>query len=232
MRAHFAAILLGGLVASCATAPTPRSESQVEGYILGPDEGTKAFSHLVKVEPVRGARRLGLGTQRLRAGRSIPLHIHDGEDEVLYILRGRGIGVVGRVERPVVTGSMLYIPQGAWHGVSATEDTEIMWIVAPPKFASYLRESHEAVGASLSEATMREIAAKHEYADTPEFLRRLLAGSRWQLIDSPTYVIFDSSGLRAEVRGHSTAGILEIEGTMPDRLAFAALWTETPASPL
>ncbi len=222
---HFvlAAVLIA--VAACRTAPTP-APAQVDGYILSPEEGTKAFAHLIKVEPARGANRLGLGTQRLPAGRGIPLHIHDGEDEVLYVVSGRGVGVVGRVEREVVPGSLLYVPQGAWHGVRASEDVEILWVVSPPNFAQYLRESHDVGGASMSEARWKEIADKHQYADSREFLRRVLAGTRWIDADTQKGIRFDATGMRAA----GEAGELAIEGESPADLGFAATFRASPSA--
>jgi quercetin dioxygenase-like cupin family protein len=220
--AIFSTDTASGLAAAAATQP--------EGYILGPEEGTRAVSHLIKVEPARGASRLGLGTQRLRAGRSIPLHIHDGEDEVLYILSGRGVGVVGRIEREVETGSLLYVPQGAWHGVSAFEEMAILWVVSPPEFAAYLRESEEAGGAAMPEERWREIAAKHQYVDTPQFLQRLLAGTRWELAEPLTLVIFDDSGLSAEIRGAVGKGTLEIHDSLQGSLSFVGTWSEAGAA--
>ena len=52
----------------------------------------------------------------------------------------RGVGVVGNQQKEIVPGSMIYIPQGAWHGIRSIEEMKIIWIVSPPNFANYLRE--------------------------------------------------------------------------------------------
>lgn len=224
-RTVLAAILVS--LAACQTTTRP---AEVEGYILSPEEGTKALSHLIKVEPARGASRLGLGTQRLRAGRGIALHIHDGEDEVLYVVSGSGVGVVGRVEREVVAGSLLYVPRGAWHGVRASDDMEILWVVSPPKFASYLREWQDAGGLSISEARWKEIAEKHQYADAAEFLRRVLARTRWIDPISQTGITFDDSGMRAHVHHAAERGELAIEDESGADTGFIATLRQSPSA--
>jgi hypothetical protein len=37
------------------------------GHILGPEDGSKALSHLIKADPQLGSNRLGMGKQELRA---------------------------------------------------------------------------------------------------------------------------------------------------------------------
>ena len=85
-------LVLTGCVACplAASRPTPGGS---QGFILGPDEGDRVLNHLIKVDPARGSQRLGIGTQQLKAGRGIALHIHDGEDEVLFVISGHGVGV-------------------------------------------------------------------------------------------------------------------------------------------
>lgn len=215
-------------VFGCASVP-PEPQAVTSGYILSPDEGTRALAHLIKVEPNRGAHRLGLGTQRLRGGRGIPLHIHDGEDEVLYVVSGRGVGVVGAAEREVVAGSLLYVPQGAWHGIRAAEDMEIMWVVSPPNFARYLREWNDAGAQNVSEAKWQEIAEKHEYADGRAFLHRVLAGTQWRDTMSAALLVFDRKGTHATATGGAT---LEIQDESAPDLGFIALWRpDASASP-
>ena len=177
----FAWLLVVTLVpCACGGTPDSRTAGRVEGFILAPGEGDTVLSHLIKVDPGRGSQRLGVGTQRIHAGRAVALHIHDGEDEVLYIVSGRGIGVVGHVEQEVVTGSLIYVPQGAWHGLKAIEPIDLMWVVSPPNFARAQRERQAAGGASVSEARRQEIERKHQQSDSRTFLRLVLGSSEWQ----------------------------------------------------
>lgn len=78
-----------------------------------------------------------VATQRL-ATSGIPVHLHTFEDEILYVLRGRGSAVVGedRQEVPLEPGSVLYVPMGEWHGMrNADPDqrVEILVVTTPVK---------------------------------------------------------------------------------------------------
>lgn len=217
----------GTLITACTTArpatPPPAVGSR-EGFILEPSEGDSVPGHLIKVDPARGSQRLGIGRQQIPAGRSISLHIHDGEDEVLYIVSGRGIGVVGSLEREVVAGSVIYVPQGAWHGLRAFEPMEIMWIVSPPNFARSLRDLQDAGGQSSPESRREEIARSHQQSDSRAFLRRVLASSEW-LGDIPwERVTFGADGLSATYRSGSTRGVLKIRDERREDLSFIGVW--------
>ena len=181
------------------------------------------LTHLITVDPARGSQRLATGRQRIPAARSISLHIHDGEDEVLFIVSGRGIGVVGNVEREVVTGSVVYVPQGAWHGLKAVEPTEIIWVVSPPNFARMLREM-QAGGKGLSESRREDIARKHQQSDSRAFLRRVLANTEWLGDELWGRVIFRPDGLTAQYESASGSGVLEIRDERREDLGFIGGW--------
>ena len=119
---------------------------------------------------------------------------------MLYIVSGRGIGVVGNVEREVVPGSLIFVPQGAWHGLKAIEPIDLMWVVSPPNFARAQREFQKA-GASMSEARREEIARKHQQSDSGAFLRLVLGSSEWQGEEPWGPVAFGNDGLTASVPG-------------------------------
>ena len=78
------ALSLGLLTVCVSSSPSQSTNSSSypgKGYILGPEEGEKVLSHLMKVDPEMGSQRMALGKQRLRTGHGIPLHIHDAEDK-------------------------------------------------------------------------------------------------------------------------------------------------------
>jgi quercetin dioxygenase-like cupin family protein len=218
-----------GLLAACNPPPpsqsTTSSSHPGEGYILGPEEGEKVLSHRIKADPAIGSQRLAVGKQRLSAGRGIPLHVQDGEDEILYVASGRGIGVVGETEREVTPGSLIYVPQGAWHGVRCLEEMDIVWFVSPPNFARQLRELQAARGDSAAESKRAEIARKHQQRDGRAFLRAVLAGSKWRGQDPWRRVVFDMTGLEATFEDSSGArGTLQLRDSSADGLGFVGLW--------
>jgi quercetin dioxygenase-like cupin family protein len=228
LRTFFCVLVIPALVSACLSSSpaqsTGSSSYQGKGYILGPDEGEKVLSHLIKVDPETGSQRLALGRQRVGAGRGIALHIHDAEDEVLYVSRGRGIGVVGETTREVVPGSLIYVPQGAWHGIQSLEEMEILWIVSPPHFARHLREL-QAAGGDAPASKRDEIARKHQQGDGRAFLRAVLAGSKWRGQDPWGRVIFDMTGLQASFEDSAGArGTLQLRDSSADGLGFVGIW--------
>ena len=217
--------MLTTCVSSSRSQSTNASSSPGKGYILGPDEGEKVLSHLMKVDPEMGSPRLALGKQRLRTGRGIALHIHDAEDEALYVISGRGIGVVGEVEREVVPGSLIYVPQGAWHGIQCLEEMEVLWIVSPPNFARQVRDLQAAGGDSAPESKRDEIARKHQQSDGGAFLRAVLASSKWEGQDPWLHVVFDKTGLEATFEDSAGAGgTLQLRDSSADGLGFLGVW--------
>jgi hypothetical protein len=165
-----------------------------------------------------------MGRQQIPPGRSIALHIHDGEDEVLYVVSGRAIGVVGGAEREVIAGSVIYVPQGAWHGLKAIEPTEIIWIVSPPNFALLLREVQSAGGQSLPQPRRDEIARRHQQSDSSAFLRLALARSEWLGDERWGRVVFGGDGLTATYQTPSgRTGVLEIQDERQEDLGFSGV---------
>jgi mannose-6-phosphate isomerase-like protein (cupin superfamily) len=78
-----------------------------------------------------------VATQKLAAS-GIPVHKHTWEDEVLYIIKGRGFAVINEEQTPIPieTGSVLYIPIGAWHGLKnedPKEPMDVLLVTTPVK---------------------------------------------------------------------------------------------------
>ncbi len=144
-------------------------QARSEGYVLGPAEGEhlirNAGSILVKVDPRRGSKSMALGTQQVPIRAGIRVHQHHEADEVLFVLEGRGFGILGDKRIPVEKGSAIYVPRGAWHGVD-NPDSELLllWVVAPPGLEAFFREVGSKPGAPPKEFTLEQlndIARKH-----------------------------------------------------------------------
>ena len=143
--------------------------SEIQGYVLGPSEGEhlirNAGSIFIKVGPNRGSNNMALGTQQLPLGNGIRVHQHHEADEVLFVLEGRGFGILGNDRIPVEKGSAIYVPRGAWHGVE-NPDSELLllWVVAPPGLEAFFREVGSAPGAPPKDFTLEQlndVAQKH-----------------------------------------------------------------------
>ena len=47
----------------------------------------------------------------------IRVHLHQHEDEIIFIRMGTGVATLGDREVPVAAGATIYVPQGQWHGL-------------------------------------------------------------------------------------------------------------------
>jgi quercetin dioxygenase-like cupin family protein len=148
---------------------TQKGAAALGGYVLGPDEGEAITVPngrvVVKVDPRTGSTRFAVGTQLLTPGNGIALHLHEVEDEVLYLSDGARTVVVGDSTKAVVKGTTVFVPHGVWHGVMAAKDeAQVIWIVSPPGLESFFREVGSPPGAlpqTLTPERMAEIRRKH-----------------------------------------------------------------------
>ena len=70
-------------------------------------------------------------TSQTTAADGIPVHLHVSEDEILYIVSGKGSAIVGedRREVPVETGTVIYVPTGEWHGLRNADPSHRMEVL-------------------------------------------------------------------------------------------------------
>jgi len=140
--------------------------------ILAESEGDSIGNHYIKADPQTGSMRLGVGLQLLKGGHGISMHMHENEDEVLFIHSGSGVGIVGNERKSISTGTTLYIPQGTWHAIDLqNNEMKILWIASPPHFAEYLREisANISPGGKKSSKELNAIGRKHGYIDGDDF---------------------------------------------------------------
>ncbi|HEX5705366.1 MAG TPA: cupin domain-containing protein [Pyrinomonadaceae bacterium] len=139
------------------------------GYVLAASDGEvirrKGNTVTVKVDPKTGSPGMAMGTQALEPGVGIPVHMHEHEDEVLFIHGGRGVAVLGEKKKEVGQGDTVFIPHGVWHGVeSRGEAIDLLWIVTPPGLEGFFRETGVPPGAPpkvLTPAQLEDIGRKH-----------------------------------------------------------------------
>ena len=149
--------------------PPVASDRPRGGYVLSAGEGEvirrKGNVVTVKVDPKTGSPSMAMGTQGLDAGVGIPLHMHEHEDEVLFVHEGRGVAVIGAQKKEVGVGDTVFIPHGVWHGVeSRGEAIELLWVVTPPGLEGFFRETGAPAGAPprvLTPAQLEDIGRKH-----------------------------------------------------------------------
>lgn len=87
--------------------------------------------------------RMSMVTEDLPPGAEIRVHLHEREDEIIFIRTGRGIATLGDREVPVGPGATIYAPQGVWHGLRNTGDSTLGMsaVYSPPGFEQAFKDS-------------------------------------------------------------------------------------------
>jgi quercetin dioxygenase-like cupin family protein len=146
--------------------------SQTRGAMartLQPGEGELLYVGRTR-DPVRiklspeGEGRLAMITQDVAPGSVIPVHLHEKEDEIIFIQSGDGAATIGDERVALHSGSMLYVPQGTWHGGENTGGSVMKWVAiySPSGFEGYFR----AIGTKApGDAPPRRTAAEREALD-------------------------------------------------------------------
>ncbi len=125
-------------------------------YILAVDEGeslllgSRHAPLIIKVCPATGSPNLSAIMEHIAPGDGIPVHLHQSEDEIIFIYAGEGLQRLGETEYAVAAGSLVYIPRGTWHGLrnsATTGDLTIVAVFTPTGMEGYFR----AIGSKPSE---------------------------------------------------------------------------------
>lgn len=111
----------------------------------------------IKVSPAGGGR-LAMITQDVSPGTSIPVHLHEKEDEIIFIQSGTGEATLGDQRVTLAAGSTLFVPHGTWHSGRNTGSDTLRWIAiySPSGFEGYFRE----IGRPSPDAPPRPLSAE------------------------------------------------------------------------
>ncbi len=135
------------------------------GYLLGAGEGERLVFGEVTILVRASAETTGDAFtvfEEVPPMVDTPLHVHEHEDEVFYVLEGEHVYQVGDDEFRAGPGGMVFAPRGVPHAqrrVVAGEGRQLV-LTTPPGFEGFFRElaaAHEAgtlgpdVYASVSE---------------------------------------------------------------------------------
>ena len=70
---------------------------------------------------------------KLPKGQTIPEHVHEESDDILFPLEGKGkIVIEGAGEFPLTPGVLVRVPKNTKHKVTAEEDLLVFDVFAPP----------------------------------------------------------------------------------------------------
>ena len=109
----------------------------------------------IKVSPTGGGR-LAMITQDISPGTSIPVHLHEKEDEIIFIQSGTGEATLNDQRVELAAGSTLFVPQGTWHSGRNTGSDTLRWVAiySPSGFEGYFRE----IGRPSQDAAPRQLS--------------------------------------------------------------------------
>ncbi len=107
-----------------------------------PLAGGRALTIKVDSQQTPGVR-MSMVSEDLPPGAEIEVHLHEREDEIIFIRTGRGIATLGDREVPVAAGATIYAPQGVWHGLRNTGDSTLGMnaLYSPPGFEQAFKDS-------------------------------------------------------------------------------------------
>ncbi len=136
-------------------------------FILGPDEGEvyligeRQGKVTIKVDKQnKGVETMSLLTEDIVPGDGIPVHKHGGEEELIYIEKGKGILTFDDDEFEVSPGWMSIVPRGVWHGLRNESEQMLRMVFgySPAGFEGYFRAIGVRPGEPWKELTGEEWA--------------------------------------------------------------------------
>jgi quercetin dioxygenase-like cupin family protein len=145
------------------------SSSKSKGYVLQPDEGEKLADPrggIIKVSPDTGSQRLSMVVQPLPTGKRIGVHMHEHDEEVFFVHKGKGTVTLDDKRTAVEEGSVVYIPPGTWHGFEANDDMQLVWLISPPHFVELYRLFYKR-GFETTKEEEERIKRKYGYRAKP-----------------------------------------------------------------
>lgn len=105
-------------------------ESQIEAVkLIGRD-------HKMIIGPGRfgDAKNLCFGVAEFPPRSHAPEHVHDAQEEVIYVLTGHGAMYFDGNPEPMEAGSCVYIPPGTVHSIRNDSDNpmKLAYVFSPP----------------------------------------------------------------------------------------------------
>lgn len=178
---HFLTVMLVSCFSGCAAGGGTHHDEQShahEGHspvptIINADEGEKLmmlggrYVLLKATAEGSGAKELFMGSEALPPGSAIPVHSHDGYEEIIFIHKGNAQLTLGEETVVAEPGTTMFIPPGTWHGVAAHGDEEatMLFIFPEPDIAEFFRRVGFKEGdppPSLTAEDWAEIMQRHQ----------------------------------------------------------------------
>jgi quercetin dioxygenase-like cupin family protein len=143
--------------------------------------GGGVFTMKVSAEDTGGA--FFLFEDHVVRGKTTPLHRHQDEDELIYVLEGELIAHVGGNEHRVGKGGLAFFPRGVAHSFLVTSETaHLLSFQTPGTGERFYRDASDPVTSATADAArppdltrLREVAARSksvELLGPPPFTAR------------------------------------------------------------
>jgi len=142
------------------TTPIILEKSEGEHRVRKPREiPTPTGPFTIKVDRKNGgSQKMWLGTEEIPPGGIIPKHKHLGQDEILLIQTGSAHVWLGRQERDVHGGAIVFIPSDTWVSLKNTgnENINLAFVFSDPGFDEFMRCTSVPLGDPSSEKLSRD----------------------------------------------------------------------------
>jgi mannose-6-phosphate isomerase-like protein (cupin superfamily) len=112
-----------------------------EGQLIPPTPDGRRITVKIDSHSTPGVR-MSMITEDLPPKAEIRVHLHQREDETIFIRMGSGIATLGDREIAVTAGAIIYVPQGVWHGLRNSGDDALGMsaIYSPPGFEQIFKQ--------------------------------------------------------------------------------------------
>jgi len=94
------------------------------GFVLGPRQGPAYGFHgatvVIKASAAHTCGQLGVMESDYPPGLVVPPHVHEGEDEMFYLLAGELTGFCEDEGWIAIPGSFVFVPRDCAHGFAVT----------------------------------------------------------------------------------------------------------------
>lgn len=152
---------VGLLIVMAACSPSLSNDvAPAAAYVLRAEEGERIFGNsFITVSPAT-TRAVTLTVAVMRTppnGRS-GVHVHDGADQVVFVVRGSGVATYADMRVSIREGDTVYVGRGVWHEFAAGPGgMEALEIFSPAGVEQGFREVDQATRGSARSLTLDEL---------------------------------------------------------------------------
>jgi quercetin dioxygenase-like cupin family protein len=110
----------------------------------------------------------------MSAGKTTPLHVHEGEDELLYVLEGEILVAIDGEEHQLGAGSVAFAPRGVPHAFLVVSPTaRLLTLLTPGSAEGFYRGASEPAAVDADPSGPVDFARVQEAAERSGGMRVL-----------------------------------------------------------